>query len=541
MRSKPEEVTASARLASNDVPTPEYARFPIWWWLLVAAGFLASVVVSNVDQAYSYLVAVATVFLGIVIFLVRYLRSGSGRFAVRVLPLAGFVGITALMGAVIRVDDMTGNLVPTKVSLRWHPRRDELLEMPVPRAVEGGVDLATTTADDFPQFLGPDRNAEIEGPLLATDWRSKRPAKVWTREIGAGWSGFAVVNGYAVTLEQRGELELTTCYEIETGEPIWSNGVESRHQTVPGGVGPRSTPTIHGGRVYTLGAVGMLSCLDGASGEVLWRRDLLEEIGLTQEEDVAQIAWGRSASPLVDDGRVIVPLGGKDGPSLAAYDALKGDLLWAQGKHQIGYSSPIIAELDGSRQIVLVCEDFVCGFDANSGSPLWEYGWPGKSNASPNVSQPVPAGDSRLLVSKGYAHGAALLRISNNDDNWSVEEIWRRHTVMKTKFTTAIVHEDHVYGLDDSILECVELATGKRKWKGGRFGHGQILRVGDVLLVQAEQGDIHLVAFNSAKFEPLTKTNALTGKTWNNPALYGQLLLLRNAQQAVCLRVPLRE
>jgi outer membrane protein assembly factor BamB len=282
--------------------------------------------------------------------------------------------------------------------------------------------------------------------------------------------------------------------------------------------------------------------LDGASGTEIWRRDIVAEKGLTAEEDQRAVGWGRAASPLIVGDWVIVPVGGPPGQTttLAALDKQTGKTVWEAGQRQVSYASPALATLDGVPQILVVCEDWVSAHDLLTGQLLWEYAWPGKSNGNATASQPVALNGNRVFLSKGYGVGAALLHVSRHDSAaWQVEEIWRRNTVMKTKFTNVVVYNDHVYGLDDGILSCIELQTGEPKWKRGRYGHGQVLRVNKLLLVQAESGDVALVDLNPERFRELTRFRALEGKTWNNPCLYGSYLLVRNGEQAACYRLPI--
>ena len=189
------------------------------------------------------------------------------------------------------------------------------------------------------------------------------------------------------------------------------------------------------------------------------------------------------------------------------------------------------------RQILLVCESEACGFDAETGELLWQYPWPGDSAANASCSQVVPVDQHRVLLSKAYAHGSALLDVRREGDDWAVKKVWYKR-VMKTKFTNAIIYEDHIYGLDDGILGCVELETGKRRWKRGRYGHGQVLLAGDKLLVQAENGDVALVQPTPDDFIETARMSAIEGRTWNYPCLYGKILLVRNSQQAACFRLP---
>jgi outer membrane protein assembly factor BamB len=306
---------------------------------------------------------------------------------------------------------------------------------------------------------------------------------LWRIDVGAAWSAFAAVNGYAVTMEQRGDDELVTCYEIATGRLQWFHAVATRHQTVMGGVGPRSTPTIHEGKVYTLGATGMLHCLDGATGQVVWQDDILKRLGLTPRQDLQGIAWGRSASPLIVDNLVVVPWGGPAAGtkiSLAAYDKDTGEVVWTGGEHQAAYASPTLATLAGVRQILSVNQDMVTSHDPATGSVLWQVPWPGNSASNASVSQPVALPGDRVLLTKGYGINAKLLQIRRAEgDGWSVDEIWNAPRVLQTKFTNAVVLDEYAYALSDGILQCVRLADGRRQWRGGRYGQGQVLAVGE--------------------------------------------------------------
>jgi outer membrane protein assembly factor BamB len=410
-------------------------------------------------------------------------------------------------------------------------------------AVESGsgvADLATATPDDFPQFLGPDRNCWLPDHGLASDWSDKRPRQVWKRQVGAGWSGFAAVNGYAVTMEQRGSEEIVVCYSIETGEPVWGHSVVARHEQTMGGIGPRSTPTIHNGRVYALGATGFLRCLDGSNGELLWSEDLRKKYGVTAQEDEAMVMWGRAGSPLIVDSLIVVPGGGKGRKNLVAFDVETGNVVWESATDQIGYASPSLTTLAGRRQIVIVNEATASGHDPTNGKPLWSFPWPGHSNGDACNSQAAVVDDRHLLLSKGYSAGAELIEIAPGsvEGEFIAQSVWKVPRVLQTKFTNVVIHKGHAYGLSEEILECVDLGSGKRKWKSGRFGHGQILGVGDLLIVLSEEGDLNLVELNPTKFVSHGSIQALEGKTWNNLCLYGKRLLVRNAQEAACFELP---
>lgn len=447
-----------------------------------------------------------------------------------------------------RIEHVAGDLTLT-FTYRFAPARDATLEKPVQeQGNDNLVDLQTTTPDDFPQFLGPERSAVLAAPLLEHDWVAHPPRLVWKQPIGAGWSGFAVVNGYAVTLEQRGDDELVTCYEALTGKLRWSHVEPGRHSTLLGGVGPRSTPTIHNGRVYAQGAAGIVVCLDGATGDVLWRVNLLEMFGTDLATDLGEIAWGRAGSPLVVDELIVVPAGGSGDKitSLVALRQSDGQVVWRGGNRQISYASPALLTVAGERQIVSVNEVCATGHDPVSGAVLWETPWAGDSGGAATASQPKLIGDDQLLFSKGYSTGAKLVQLATNKEGVTeAETLWERSQVLKTKFTNSAIVGQHAYALSEGVLECVDVQTGKHVWKGkrrreGDYGQGQILVVGDVILVQAEQGDVVMVAASPEKFVELGRLPALQGQTWNTLCVYGNLLLVRNSEEAACYELPVR-
>jgi outer membrane protein assembly factor BamB len=405
-----------------------------------------------------------------------------------------------------------------------------------------GADLSRVTPSDFPGFLGKKRDCAVENVQLEPDWTKYPPKLLWRHEIGGGWPAFSVVNGFAVTMEQRGPEEQVTCYEARTGKHYWTVSWNERFFLF--GDGPRSTPTIACGKVYALGAWGHLVCVAGDTGKVIWERELLKDLGMDWREEHREVLFGRSNSPLVVDGLVIVPGGGKNGEyaSLLAYDAETGAPRWRGGNRQISYSSPTLARIAGVKQIVIVNEDSVSGHDITDGKELWSYPWPGDSTVDANVSQAVPVGDDYILLSSGYSHGAALIRIDRSGGVFTAENVWRNSDVLRTKFTNVAIWENHIYGISDTKLECVELSTGKRRWKKGRYGHGQILRARNLLLVLGEGGKLSLVRLDPEKpNDTLGSIQALSGKTWNNMALYGDILLVRNATEAACYRLKLKK
>jgi len=483
------------------------------------------------DPANAFLMRFSTVGIaGILLFLWFVLFSRvEGKTRLRV-GVVGFVLLVVAFGA-LRIEGVSGNIWP-KFRFRWERRADQTLPKAAEEAAGTQVNLLETTPDDYPQFMGPSRRATLENVHLAHDWSAQPPRAVWRQPIGAGWSAFAVVGHYGVTQEQRDKDELITCYDLDTGKLEWAHSTPVRFFEVLAGVGPRATPTIHEGKVYALGALGELTCLDGATGKPLWQHNVLKE------NDAQQVMWGKSCSPLVHENLVIVSAGGPDGKSLVAYDKESGSLVWSGGNGQSSYSSPTLVTLGGQPQILIVNARNLAAHDPADGHVIWQHPWPDDDTASPNVSQPLAVGDDRLLLSKGYGVGSALWKISQEGDEWKVEELWKNRN-LKTKFTSAVVRDGYAYGLDEGILECIEIATGAKKWKQGKYGHGQILLVDDVILVQAESGEVALVEARPEKFNELTRFSAIKGISWNTPALSGRKLLVRNDEEAACYVLPL--
>ena len=495
------------------------------------------------QRVLSTIVAVVLVLLALLVWLTLF-----SRLPRRLRLSAGALGLAlvCLAAGLFRVRGVTGDLRPI-VEPRFG-RPAELPEPPAARPTSAPVEpvasavpapLSSPSAKPpavtskepaavvrapepaYPQFLGPSRDATLAGPRLARDWTKHPPRPLWRQPVGEGWSGFAIASGVAVTQEQREGEERVVAYEPRTGKPLWSHGDEARYATVIAGVGPRATPTIDGDRVYTLGATGLLNALELRSGRRLWSRDVVRESGATLPD------WGKSSSPLVVDGRVIVP-GGGPGRALVAFDAASGAPVWSAGDGGASYSSATLLTLAGRRQVVVLNARSVSGHDPATGAVLWEQPFP---SGQPNVSMPVQLGPDRLLASVGYGVGSKAYRLAESGGALRATLEWESPR-LKSKFANLIVRDGSVFGLDDGVLTCLDPATGERRWKSGRLGHGQLLLVAGLLLVQTEDGELVLVEPSPEAYRELARFAVLDGKTWNPPALAGALLVVRNDREA---------
>ena len=421
------------------------------------------------------------------------------------------------------------------------------------------VDLITETANDFAQFLGPNQNQKItlEAEIDRANFASAK--LLWKQPIGTGWSGFVARNGFAVTMEQRVEQECVTCYEIETGTLKWIYSHHARHrdQMNLGRVGPRSTPTIHQGKVYAIGAVGNFVCLDGSDGTVVWQIDLNKLLNieinsatdddgmLIQYESNSALSWGRSGSPLIVGDTVVIPGGGPskgDIRTLLAFDLLTGEQRWAGGTEMIAYGSPTLAKVAGVEQILMVAETQAMGFDPTNGNVLWNFKRPGETNGGANTSQLTVVSDNEVMTTKGYLDGGAeLIRLENTDGKLTPSPVWKNDISMRTKLTSPVIFNGHAYALSNGFLDCVRLSDGKRIWKHrGRFGHGQILLVNDLLLLHSETGTLHLMEISEDGYEDLGSVETVTGTCWNTICVFADKVLVRSDIEAACVQLPVK-
>jgi outer membrane protein assembly factor BamB len=443
--------------------------------------------------------------------------------------------------------------------LRFEPiwtQRRKILTTEVP--IETSVDLSIESITDFPRFLGPDQNGIVGNTeQIDSDAFADQSHIVWKQSIGAGWSGFAARNGNAVTMEQRGDQECVTCYEIATGTLKWIYSHPARHRDKMGlgRIGPRTTPTIHKGKVYAVGAVGSLVCLNGTDGAVIWQKDLNVILGIKlgeavdadgfriQFEENTTLAWGRSGSPLIVEDMVVVPGGGPDGATratLLAFDMRTGELKWKGGDAMIAYGSPILATIAGQRQILLTSESDAIGLNPASGEILWRHPRPGESDGGANTSQLSVISETDVLTSKGYPDGGGeRIHLEKKNGTLTAESVWSSRKVLKTKLTSPLIHDGYAYSLSNGFMECARLLDGEQMWKRrGRFGHGQALMAGKHILLHSESGELYLEA-TPDEYREFGTLKTINGVCWNTLCLSGNKLLVRSEIEAACIEIPM--
>ena len=487
--------------------------------------------------------------------------AGSRVAKQRWMPIAVAIVLACAVFTLLRTDGVTGD-ADSQLTWRWTPTAEERLlaqtsDEPKPPAPAEPVAAgpsepvtpaanataaapavapapanteppapATKVAAEWPGFRGRDRDGVIRDLRIDFDWSTSPPTELWRRAIGPGWSSFAVRGDYLYTQEQRGEDEIVACYTVSTGQPVWIHRDPVRFWESNAGAGPRATPALSGDRVYTLGATGILNALDASSGAVVWSRNA------AVDTDTKTPDWGYAGSPLVVGDLVIVAVSGK----LAGYDAATGKPRWYGPNRGESYSSPQLMTLAGVPQVVLLSHDGATSVAPADGSVLWQHEW-----SSGAIVQPVLSGDGDVLVhavAMTSGLGIRRLAVAYDSGGWTVQERWTS-TGLKPYFNDFVVHKGHAYGFDGSILSCIDLTDGKRTWKGGRYGSGQmvLLPEQDLLLVISEEGELALVSASPDRFREVTRFAAIDGKTWNHPVVVRDVLLVRNGEEMAAFRL----
>jgi outer membrane protein assembly factor BamB len=528
-------------LAGLALPALLLLLFLIWWWasrrirlvdravgfvLLVAGGIAAarladpSLGVGVVTWALPITLTLVTLWL----LVARRAPIGVWRLGLVAVLLVGW-GHVLLM----RMDGIRGDL-RAALRWRWSPTAEELFL--AGRADAGTEAPAEAPAlvlapGDWPGFRGPNRDGVVHGISPATDWDKNPPRPVWRQRVGPAWSSMTIVGGRLFTQEQRGEHEVVVCYDAAKGHQVWVHEDPVRFYEPVSGAGPRATPTFADGRLYTLGAKGMLNCLDAATGRQRWSHDLLAE------GDARVPIWGLSSSPLVVAGVVIVHGGGENGHSLVAYRAESGSPAWTAAAGQSTYSSPQLATVAGVSQVLILHDMGVTAVDPETGAQLWEHLAP--LPGAPRCVQPNVVGQDQVLFASEADLGLVRVDVTHEGNTWTATRRWASRD-LKPAFNDLVVSDGHAFGFNGRLFTCVDLQTGKRRWKEGRYGEGQVMLLADprLLLVLSEEGEAVLLRADPQRHQELGRFQAVNGKTWNHPVIAHGRLYVRNAEEMAC-------
>lgn len=505
---------------------PRYERWSAIILMIVALVATSRIIHESIATAgqgmFFFIYSIPILSLSFVVWSVASHRlSARPRRAAMVATILLACGLWTLL----RIDGITGNF-GADFAWRWAETAEEQLLAQAgdePMALPSAPAVTETEAD-WPGFRGPNRDGIIRGVRIETDWSVSPPVALWRRLIGPGCSSFAVSGALLYTQEQRGENEVVTCYILNTGEPVWRHSDTTRFWDSHAGAGPRGTPTLSDGRIYTFGATGILNVLDTRDGTVIWSRNA------ASDTDTKDSGWGFTSSPLVVNDVVIVAATGK----LVAYDLATGDPRWFGPDGGDSYSSPHLLTIDGITQVLLMSEVGATSFVPANGTVLWNHLWPGG-----RIVQPAMISDGDILISAGDGKGMRRITVAHGANGWTIEERWTS-AQLKPVFNDFVVHKDHAFGFIGPSLACIDIEDGKRKWKGGRYG-GQLVLLADqgLLLVLSEKGELALVEASPDQFTELARFPAIEGKTWNHPVLVGDVLLVRNAREMVAFRLSL--
>ncbi len=424
----------------------------------------------------------------------------------------------------LRTDGMTGD-VRHKLNWRWAKTpEDKLLTLKENDFESIPTDTMLSTIEaEWPGFRGKERDGIVHDLNIVADWSASPPVEMWRRPIGPGCSSFAVQGNLLYTQEQLGEYEMVSCYNLTNGRPVWKHKDKARFYDSHAGPGPRSTPALANGRVYTLGATGILNAFNAGSGKLLWTRNA------TKDATVKVPEWGICGSPLVSGNLVIVSLTGK----LAAYDSSTGELVWIGNDGGSGYSSPHLLTICNVPQVLLMSEAGAVSLDLATGETLWDYPWP----LPDRILQPAWIGNNELLINEEYKN-VKRIRIIKDTTGWNISDLWTSSDI-KMLYNDFVIHKGYAYGFDGPSMACIDMNNGKRKWRGARYRGFQILLEDqDMILVLSEKGELALVQADPHKFTEISKIQVLKGKTWNHPALAGNILIVRNAEEMAAFMLP---
>jgi outer membrane protein assembly factor BamB len=386
-------------------------------------------------------------------------------------------------------------------------------------------------AEDWPQFLGPNRNGVSSEAGLDTSWPKDGPRVVWKCEVGAGWSGPVVAAGRLILFHRHGDEEIVASLDAATGKEQWkfsyATGYEDDFGFDPG---PRATPLVADKHVYTLGAEGKMHCLELATGKKVWARALKEDYR------AAKGFFGIATSPVLEGNLLLVNIGGENA-GIVALNKDTGKEVWKATKDAASYSSPVVATIDGARHALFLTRAGIVSLDPVNGNVRFSKSWRSRNNASVNAASPVVVGKD-VFFSASYDTGAILLAAKKD----SFDEIWSNDESLSCHYGTPIYHDGRLYGFhgrqeQKASLRCIDWKTGEVRWTKERFGCGSMIRAADLLVNLSENGELVLLEATPRSYKELARAPVLGAGCRAQIALANGKLYARDTKKLVCLEL----
>ena len=376
---------------------------------------------------------------------------------------------------------------------------------------------------EWPQFRGPQRNGTSEEDGLGKEWPEEGPEVLWRKSIGDGFSEITIAGGRLFVLTADEESEVAVALEDPSGKEIWRTVLGPRFDEEFGD-GPRATPVYDDGILYTLTSQGKVGALNAADGKPIWSVDLVEDYGSKVPRR------GFAASPLVEGDQLIIEAGGAGGKAFLALDRKSGKERWGAGEGAAGYSSGIVATIDGVRQIIFAR---TAGGEIISLLPSGKVHWRHPWKAGP-IATPIFVPPNRIFASAARDTGSILLEITTTDGKARADEVWVTR-FMKNHFSSSVIVGNHIYGFDNATLRCISLDSGERLWARRGFGKGSLIVAGGMLYVLSDTGVLALIEATPEEYREAARFQALTGKAWTAPALANGRLYVRDQDEMLCL------
>ena len=391
-------------------------------------------------------------------------------------------------------------------------------------------------ATDWPQLLGPTRNGVYAGNDLAAHWPKEGPAVLWQRPVGQGFSGPAVVSSKLVLFHRVDDREVVECHDAGTGKALWTFGYPTAYRDDFGfDEGPRATPTINDGRVFTYGAEGKLTCLELASGKKLWALDTKSEF------QASKGFFGIACSPLIERDVLLLSVGGRGGSGIVAFDKATGKVLWRATDDEASYSSPVAASFGSRRLALVLTRRELVGLEPGGGKEAFHFDFQPPIRNSVTAAVPLVVNDL-ILLSASYGTGATLLQVKENGS--SVEKLWSSDDALSNHYATSVYRDGFLYGIHgrtdpgfepSASLRCIELKTGKVRWQQENFGAATLTLAGSELFILTERGELIRAPASPDKFKPIARVQVLPTQVRAYPALADGRFYARSKDKLVCL------